>query len=295
MTTTDDSAAAPQREAGAFRQHLRQLAKDQLGMFGAALVLLMVFSAIFAYWLVPYDPFAIYAGPRLAAPSWDHWLGTDHLGRDIFSRVIAGGQVALQVAIATLAAALSLGLILGLIAGYGPEWLDNALLLVFDAVRSFPVIIFALAVVTLIGPSLYTVILVVAITSIPIYARIVRTQAQSLKHNEFILAERAMGAGPVRILTVHVLPNVIGPLLILASMDVPLVIAVEAGLSFLGMGVRPPTPSWGTILNDGYNYIRNSPWPVIAGGLPIVLVTLGFTFLGEALRDIFDPKLRRDL
>jgi peptide/nickel transport system permease protein len=116
-----------------------------------------------------------------------------------------------------------------------------------------------------------------------------------MKNNEFILAERAMGARTPRILGVHILPNVIGPLLILASMDVPLVITLEAGLSFLGMGVRPPTPSWGTILNDGYNYIRNSSWPVIAGGIPIVVTTLGFTFLGEALRDIFDPKLRKDL
>ena len=191
--------------------------------------------------------------------------------------------------------ALGVGLVLGLTAGFGPQWLDNGFLLLFDGVRAFPVIIFGLATVTLLGPSLWTVIFVVAVTSIPIYARIVRTQTQAMKNNEFIVAERAMGAGTPRILGVHVLPNVIGPLLILASMDVPLVITTEAGLSFLGMGVRPPTPSWGTILNDGYNYIRNSPWPVIAGGIPIVITTLGFTFLGEALRDIFDPKLRKDL
>ncbi|MEI4263729.1 ABC transporter permease [Roseovarius sp. D0-M9] len=116
-----------------------------------------------------------------------------------------------------------------------------------------------------------------------------------MRNSEFILAEKAMGASTFRILGLHILPNVLGPLLILASMDVPMVIATEAGLSFLGMGVRPPAPSWGTILNDGYNFIRNSPWPVIAGSVPIILVTLGFTFFGEALRDIFDPKLRRDL
>ena len=283
------------RGAGALLQYWRLLRRDQLGMVGLVLVLLMVGSAIFADLIVPYDPIQIMVGPRLAPPSWDHWLGTDHIGRDVLSRVIMGGRVALEVAVATLAAALSVGLLLGLIAGFGPRWLDNGMLLGFDAVRSFPVIIFALALVTLLGPSLSTVILVVAITSIPIYARIVRTQTQALKSNEFIVAERAMGAGPARILGVHVLPNVIGPLLILASMDVPLVVTLEAGLSFLGMGVRPPTPSWGTILNDGYSYIRNSPWPVIAGGLPIVITTIGFTFLGEALRDIFDPKLRKDL
>jgi len=283
------------RGAGALLQYWRLLRRDQLGMVGLVLVLLMVGSAIFADLIVPYDPIQIMVGPRLAPPSWDHWLGTDHIGRDVLSRVIMGGRVALEVALATLAAALSVGLLLGLIAGFGPRWLDNGMLLGFDAVRSFPVIIFALALVTLLGPSLGTVILVVAITSIPIYARIVRTQTQAMKTNEFIVAERAMGAGPGRILGVHILPNVIGPLLILASMDVPLVVTLEAGLSFLGMGVRPPTPSWGTILNDGYSYIRNSPWPVIAGGLPIVITTIGFTFLGEALRDIFDPKLRRDL
>lgn len=283
------------RGAGALLQTWRLLRRDQLGLLGLFLVVIMVGSAIFADLIVPYDPTQIMVGPRMAPPSWEHWLGTDHLGRDTFSRVVMGGQVAFLVALASLGAALTIGLLLGLTAGFGPQWLDNGFLLLFDGVRAFPVIIFGLATVTLLGPSLWTVVFVVAVTSIPIYARIVRTQTQAMKNNEFIVAERAMGAGTPRILGVHVLPNVIGPLLILASMDVPLVITTEAGLSFLGMGVRPPTPSWGTILNDGYNYIRNSPWPVIAGGIPIVITTLGFTFLGEALRDIFDPKLRKDL
>lgn len=294
VETPARAAAGTVSGPGALAQSWSQLRRNPLGLFGLILVLVVVFGAVFSPWIAPYDPTQIMAGPRLAPPSLEHWMGTDHIGRDVFSRVLAGGRIALLVAVASLSAALSAGLLLGLVAGFGPQWLDNVLLLVFDAVRSFPVIIFALAVVTLVGPSLYTVILVVAITSIPIYARIVRTQTQAIRSNEFILAERAMGAGTGRILAVHVVPNVIGPLLILASMDVPLVITVEAGLSFLGMGVRPPTPSWGTILNDGFSYIRNSPWPVIAGGIPIVVVTLGFTFLGEALRDIFDPKLRRD-
>lgn len=283
------------RGDSAWVQNWKQLRSNPLGLFGLVLVVLMVSSAILADVIVPYDPTQILVGPRLGLPSWAHPLGTDQLGRDTLSRVIMGGQVAMLVAVAALSVALSIGLLLGLIAGFGPRWLDNGLLLVLDSVRAFPVIIFALAVITLLGPSLTTVVFVVAITSIPVYARVVRTQTQSLSDNEYILAERAMGAGTPRILGVHILPNVIGPLLILASMDVPLVIALEAGLSFLGMGVRPPTPSWGTILNNGYNYIQNSPWPVIAGGIPIILTTLGFTFLGEALRDIFDPKLRRDV
>jgi peptide/nickel transport system permease protein len=302
MSTSETTAAEESRAeaetvrgAGALLQTWRLLRRDHLGLLGLFLVVIMVGSAIFADIIVPYDPTQIMVGPRMAPPSWDHLLGTDHLGRDTFSRVVMGGQVAFLVALASLGAALTVGLILGLTAGFGPQWLDNGFLLLFDGVRAFPVIIFGLATVTLLGPSLWTVIFIVAVTSIPIYARIVRTQTQAMKNNEFIVAERAMGAGTPRILGVHVLPNVIGPLLILASMDVPLVITTEAGLSFLGMGVRPPTPSWGTILNDGYNYIRNSPWPVIAGGIPIVITTLGFTFLGEALRDIFDPKLRKDL
>ena len=274
---------------------LRMLGRNTLGVMGLSLVVIVVGSALLAPLIVPYDPITPMVGPRLAPPTWDHLLGTDQLGRDIFSRIVMGGRVALLVVLAALGAALTAGIALGLVAGYGPRWLDNILLLIFDAIRSFPVIIFALAVVTLIGASLTSVILVVAITSVPIYARVVRTQTHALRNSEFIMAERSLGAGTMRILGVHILPNVIGPLLILVSMDVPLVITLEAGLSFLGMGVRPPTPSWGTILYDGYSYIGNSPWPAIAGGIPIVLTTLGFTFLGEALRDIFDPKLRRDL
>lgn len=290
---TDATTESILPEPSALSRTLRVLSGNRTGVIGFVLVALIVSSAILAPWIVPYDPSAIMTGPRMAPPSAEHLLGTDTIGRDIFSRVIAGGRIAMMVAAAALSAALIGGVSLGLLAGLGPRWLDNILLLIFDALRSFPTIVFGLAVVTIIGPSLFTVILVVAITSVPIYARIVRTQTMALKNAEFILAERAMGAGMLRILAIHVLPNVLGPLLILASMDVPLVIATEAGLSFLGMGVRPPTPSWGVILNDGYNFIRNSPWPVIGGSVPIILVTLGFTFMGEALRDIIDPKLKK--
>ena len=292
-TSATTSTQGPLPEPTALARTLRVLSGNRTGVIGFVLVALIIGAAVLAPWIAPYDPVAIMVGPRMAPPSAEHWLGTDNIGRDIFSRVIAGGRIAMLVAMASLASALSVGLALGLIAGLGPRWLDNVLLLLFDALRSFPVIVFGLAVVTIIGPSLFTVVLVVAITSVPIYARIVRTQTMALKNAEFILAERAMGVGMPRLLAIHVLPNVLGPLLILASMDVPLVIATEAGLSFLGMGVRPPTPSWGVILNDGYNFIRNSPWPVIGGANSVNLGSLGFTFMGEALRDIFDPKLRK--
>jgi len=272
----------------------RRILAEPLGVLGAFLVLLMIFSAVFADFLIPFDPNAIDPRGRLASPSWEHLLGTDHLGRDLFSRVVMGGRVALEVALICISLALTIGLSLGMLAGFGPRWLDNALILFFDTVRSFPVVMFALAIVTLIGPSLETIILVVVVISIPNYGRIARVQTLALKNNTFITAERCMGASVFRILGHHILPNIIGPMLILAAMDVPVVVTVEAGLSFLGLGVRPPTSSWGSILNDGYVFVRNTPWPVIAGGVPLVITTLGFTFFGEALRDVFDPKLRKD-
>ena len=272
---------------------LRRMIRDPLSILGLTLVVLLFIGALFAEYITPYSPTAIDVKSRLAAPSFEHLLGTDQLGRDTFTRVLYGGRVALQVAAWSISLALSAGLILGMLAGYGPRWLDNALLLLFDSVRSFPTIMFALAIITLTGPSLNMVILVIVVTSIPVYARIVRTQTMSLKEQEFVLAARALGTGWFRILRVHFLPNVIGPLFILASMDIPVVVTIEAGLSFLGLGVRPPTPSWGSILGDGYAYIRATPWLVVAGGVPLILTTLGFTFMGEALRDVLDPRLRR--
>ena len=268
------------------------LKKDPLGMAGFVLVSLLLLATVFAAWLAPYDPFDVNVLDRLSSPSAAHWLGTDQLGRDILSRVLFGGQVALKVSLVAISVSMAIGFVLGMLAGFGPRWLDRILVVSFDTVRSFPTIMFALAIIALTGPSLNTVIGVIIITSIPVYARVDRTQTQALRERDFILAERAMGASTLRILRDHILPNIAAPMLILASMDVPAVVGMEAGLSFLGLGVSPPTPSWGSILNDGYSYLRNSPWPLIAAGLPLVAVTLGFTFFGESLRDIFDPKLR---
>ena len=272
---------------------VRRMLRDPLSILGMILVTLLLVGAIFAGQISPYSPTAINVKDRLSPPSLEHLLGTDQLGRDTFTRVLYGGRVALQVAAWSISIALTAGLVLGMIAGYGPRWLDNTLLLGLDSVRSFPTIMFALAIITLTGPSLEMVILVIVVTTIPIYARIVRTQTMSLREQEFVLAARALGTGPFRLLRVHFLPNVVGPLFILASMDIPVVITIEAGLSFLGLGVRPPTPSWGSILGDGYAYVRATPWLVIAGGVPLILTTLGFTFMGEALRDMLDPRLRR--
>ncbi len=274
---------------------LKRITREPLGFFGLVLVTLIVASAILASVISPYDPVALNIVDRLQGPSARHLLGTDQLGRDLFSRVLFGGQVALKVALVSISAALGTGVLLGMLAGFGPKWLDHIIMLFFDTIRSFPTVMFALATVALVGPSLGTVIAVIIVTSIPNYGRVVRTQTLAIKSNQFILAERAMGVSTRRILFVHILPNVIGPLIILASMDIPTVIALEAGLSFLGMGVKPPTPSWGSILNDGYTLIRNTPWPIIAGSIPLLLITLGFTFLGESLRDLIDPKLRKGI
>ena len=274
-------------------QILYGVARDPLGLMGLIIVGLIVFCAIFAAWIVPYDPVAMNIKDRLQGPSMSHLLGTDQLGRDTFSRVIMGGQVALKVALPAVFGAMAIGLTLGMIAGYGPKWLDNLLMLLFDTIRSFPTVMFALAVVALVGPSLQTVVFVVMATSIPTYGRVARTQTLTLRNSEFILVERSMGASMARILGVHMLPNIVGVLAVLAAMDIPTVIALEAGLSFLGLGVKPPTPSWGALLKDGYALIRQTPWLVVGGGLPIILATLGFTFLGESLRDVVDPKLRK--
>jgi peptide/nickel transport system permease protein len=283
--------AAPTAARPHFAQGVFRVLGEPMGALGIVLVVIVLGAALFADALAPYDPVKLDLRNRFLGPGLDHLLGTDQLGRDLFSRVLYGARIAMDVAFVAIGIAFLGGVALGMIAGYGPRWLDAVLILGFDAIRSFPTVMFALALITVVGPSLGSVVVIVVIFALPGYARIARAQTLTLKSAEFVLAARAMGAGTGRVLLVHVLPNLVGPLLILASMDIPVVITIEAGLSFLGLGVRPPTPSWGSILNDGYAFIRESPWPAIAGGLPIVVATLGFTFLGEALRDIFDPRL----
>jgi peptide/nickel transport system permease protein len=286
-----DTPDTPHMSEG--REKLVLFLHNGLGMFGLLLVVLFFVSAIFAPIFATHDPFAMDIPNRMSGPTADHWAGTDQLGRDTYTRVLYGGRVALKVAAIGVSVSLFVGLLLGMLAGYGPHWLDSFLLMLFDTIRSFPTIVLALAAVALLGPSLELVLAIVIVTSIPGYARLARTSTLSLKNTEFILAERSLGAHPAIIMWRHIMPNVIGPLLILAAMDVPVVVTIEAGLSFLGLGVLPPTASWGTILNEGYLVIRDTPWPIIAGGIPLILTTLGFTFLGEALRDVFDPRLRK--
>jgi peptide/nickel transport system permease protein len=268
---------------------------NPLGVLGLVLVVGIVVCGLCGHWLAPYDPLKIQIREKLLGPSFQHLLGTDKLGRDVFSRVLVGSRLALEVGVLSIAISVVLGSALGLVAGYAPRWLDNLLLVIFDSVYSFPTVILGLALVTLLGPSTGALIGLVIIYQTPAYARLIRTSTLAVKNSDYVMAVRLVGASTPRILAIHVLPNVIGPVLIVACMDVPAIIALEAGLTFLGMGVPPPAPSWGRILEEGLASITTAPWIVIAGGLPIILATLGFTFLGEFLRDLLDPKLRESL
>lgn len=278
--------------ASAKRNVWRALLSEPLGVMGGVIVLAFVLMALFAPWLAPYDPLKLDVMHKFQGPSLAHWAGTDQLGRDLLSRIIYGARTALGVAVTATGIAGLAGILLGLVAGYGPRWLDSILILCFDSMTSLPMIMFALAVITVLGPSTATLILVIILVSIPGYARFIRAQTLSLVRSDFIMAEQAMNASNARIILLHLLPNVAGQLLVVLSMDIPVVIMLEAGLSYLSLGVKPPTPSWGNILYDGYVSLRQSPGMVIIAGIPLILATLGFTFLGEALRDALDPRLQ---
>lgn len=271
----------------------RLLLRDPMGMFGLMLAVLLVLSALLAPLLATHDPAAIDVAAKLQPPSATHWLGTDEIGRDTWSRVLYGGRVALAVALTAAVLSVLIGGLLGLIAALGPRWVDQGLMLMCDTVRSYPVIILALAIGPIFGGGMIVLMGLLVATSVPYYARVTRSSVLAQASADYVEALRAMGMGRSRIALRHILPNVVGPILILASMDIPAFIMAEAALSFLGVGVKAPETSWGMILDQGYRFIGHTPWLVIAGGVPLVLATLGFTYLGEALRDAYDPRLKR--
>jgi peptide/nickel transport system permease protein len=270
---------------------LGDVLKRPLGMLGFLIVLGFMLMVIFAPVLAPYDYAEQDIPSMLQGPSRNYPLGTDHVGRDLLSRIIYGSRIALGVAVPAVSIALTGGVVLGLISGYLGGIVDNVALVLMDSLNAFPSVVLALAILALLGPSLINVIVVIGLAWVPGYARIARAQVLSAKQNVYVEAERSLGATNRRILLAHILPNIIAPLLILAAMDLPVVITFEAGLSFLGLGVRPPTPSWGVILSDGFNFIRQSPWPITWAGLTLIITTLGFTLFGETLRDVLDPRL----
>lgn len=264
------------------------------GTVGSLLVALVIVAAIAAPLLSPHDPNAIDVSARLTGPSATHWLGTDNLGRDFFSRLLFGTRVALGASLAVIAISLIVGLLLGIGAAFAPRLVDQAILVLFDIISSFPSLILALALVAVFGPGLGNIILLISVVFVPHFGRIARAQTMVARGSLYLEAEQVLGAEYWRILLRHILPNIIGPIFVLASMDIPVVITVEAGLSFLGVGVRPPLASWGSLLNDGYKFLDQAPWLATFSGLALILATLGFTLFGEALRDTLDPKLRSD-
>lgn len=272
---------------------LRGLWRSPEGRAGTILSVLVVAFAVLGPWLIPAAPGKLDVLHRFQGPSLAHPAGTDQLGRDTLARLAEGGRLALGVALATIALALSLGTLLGIAAAYAAPRIERLILALFDIVAAFPSLILALAVVALFGPGVAKVVLIVAATLVPQFGRVARAQALGLKSAPFLEAERAIGASRWRVLRHHLLPNMLGPMVVLASMNVPVVIALEAGLSFLGVGVPPPRASWGTVLNDGFSHLDQSAWPLVTAGLMLALATLGFTLLGEALRDAVDPRLRR--
>jgi peptide/nickel transport system permease protein len=265
--------------------------RQPLGAIGFVIVLIFVVSVIFAPLIAPYEYSKQDIPNRMKGPSQTYWLGTDHLGRDIFSRLVYGSRIAFGTALPSVAIALLTGIFFGLIAGYVGGWVDNVIVVIMDTLQAFPSIMLSLAILALLGPSLVNVIIVIGITWMPNYARVIRAQTLSIREKAYIEAERSLGATDSNILLSHILPNVIAPALLLAAMDLPWVITFESGLSFMGMGVRPPTPSWGVILSEGFNHIFESQWPILWSGIALALTTLGFTLFGEALRDVLDPRL----
>ena len=270
---------------------LGDVVRQPLGALGFVIVLGFLVLVIFAPLLAPYD-FARQDIPNmLQGPSRAYLLGTDHLGRDLLSRIIYGSRIALGTAVPAVGIALLGGILLGLLAGYLGGLVDDIIVVLIDSFKAFPAVVLALAILALLGPSLRNEILVIGLAWIPGYARVTRAQVLSVRQNPYVEAERCLGATNGRIVLRHILPNVLAPLLILAAMDLPVVITFEAGLSFLGLGVRPPTPSWGIVLSEGFNYIRQTPWPITWAGVALIITTLGFTLFGESLRDVLDPRL----
>lgn len=261
----------------------------------AGLILLVLFTAmaIFAPLLAPYDPAAIDLLQRLAAPSHAHWFGTDELGRDIFSRILYGSRVSLAVAVSVVGISLSTGLLLGGLAGFYGKATDTVInLYVMNAFLSLPGILLAIAFVAFLGPGLLNLILALSIGGWVGYARLVRGQVLAVKEREYVEAARALGASDVRIFVHHILPNILQPIIVQAAIGMAGAVLAEATLSFLGLGVPPPTPSWGSMLNDARSHLFDSPHMVVFPAIAVMLCVLSFNFIGDALRDLLDPRTR---
>lgn len=270
----------------------RRYRANHLALVGLAFVVILILVAMFADALAPYSPVQTFAGMRGQPPSSEHWLGFDHVGRDLLSRIIFGTRAALIVGLGSTSLAVTIGILVGGLSGYFGGWVDLVLSRLLDSFMAFPTLALLLMLAAVLGPSLTTTVTVIGLTSWAAYARVVRADVMSLREQDFIIAAHAGGATWRRILFHHILPNVMGPVIVLSSLGVGSTIILESALSFLGLGIRPPAPSWGGILSDGRAYILTYPHIAIAPGVMIVLTVLAFNFIGDGLRDALDPRQR---
>lgn len=266
--------------------------KNPLTMSGSAVIAALAIIAFVSPWLAPHDPFQQNLLERLAAPSRAHWLGTDELGRDVFSRMLLGIGVSLKIGFVAAFLSISIGTIVGLIAGYGRGWVDSVLMRVVDVVLCFPTTFLILTILAVLDkPSIYMVMAVIGLTSWAGLARMVRGEVLSMRERDFILVSKGLGLSTPRILFVHLLPNVASPILVAMTLTVGSAILTESALSFLGLGVQPPMPSWGNILTSGKDFIHIAWWLSLFPGLAILITVLAFNLVGEGLRDVLDPRL----
>ncbi|MFH1075553.1 MAG: oligopeptide ABC transporter permease [Pseudomonadota bacterium] len=271
----------------------RFIKKNRLAVTGAICIGLVFLAALSAPFLSSLDPNATSVSEKLTPPSWAHLLGTDHLGRDIMSRMLYGARISLLVGFVSAGLSLIIGVVVGAVSGYYGKWVDAVFMRFVDIMMCFPSFFLILTVVTLLGPNIYNVMAVIGLTSWMGTARFVRAEFLSLRERDFVLAARTLGASDSRIIFIHILPNALAPVFVTATLDVATAILVEAGLSFLGFGVQPPAPSWGNILTAGRTYIFDAWWLTFFPGLAILITVLSFNFLGEGLRDALDPRLNQ--
>lgn len=271
----------------------RAFSRSTSGMIGLGLVVLLVFTATFAPMVAPYDPLAMGVGGVLAPPSLAHPFGTDEFGRDLFSRVIFGAQLTLKVGLVAVGISLVCGLLAGLVAGYAGGWTERVVMRSADVLFSFTETLIALAAVALLGPSLENAIIAVGIAAIPFYARFTYSVVLVEKNRPYFDAGNAIGAGHLRMIFRHLLPNVLPPLIVVGSLGVSVAVLATAGLSYLGLGAQPPLPEWGAMLATGQDYFRIAPWIMIFPGIAISLAVLGFNLLGDGLREVLDPRQRK--
>ena len=286
-------APGPRAPLGRIGSAVRLIRFTRTGTVGAAIVLTFVMLAILAPVISPADPIFQNLPDRAKFISPQHPLGTDLLGRDMLSRILYGSRISLTLGVAAVVLGSLLGIPFGLIAGYVGRGVDMAIMRFVDVLLAFPLLLLAIIVIAILGPSLPNMVLAVGISSAPRFARLARGEVLSARNLDFILAARALGTPDWRIVMLHILPNIAGPLIVLASLRVGTAILVEASLSFVGLGPQPPAPAWGLMIADGLKAMRNAPWVAGFPGLAIMLVVLGFNLLGDGLRDALDPRLRR--